>query len=228
MTNARRLLSVGAFLGIAAVVSFSHGQSGRPTPPSAEAPGYLSTPAQMRANDKSHEESRFAKGGVFTYRPNKEEQLFAVALQPGLPASAVKGRDYLVMVSLSATQAGEGWLASTRIAETLVEMAGDNDRISLWTIGAPKVTKSLLPEADGFLSPKNPDHLKKLKAALAKLKENYYPAGDTDLNESMRALQRRSVRRGRITPRTSFARPFNRIFLPTMAGSPPNRLCQSR
>jgi tetratricopeptide (TPR) repeat protein len=180
MTNARRLLCVGAFLGVVGLVSFTHGQGRPTTTPQASTPSYLSTPAQERAREKSQEDSKFAKGGVFTYRPGKEEQLFAVALKPKLEASAVKGRDYLVMVSVSATQAGEGWLASTRIAETLVEMVGDNDRVSLWTIGAPSATKSLITGSDSFLSPKNPEHLKKINAALEKLKQNY-PAGDTDL-----------------------------------------------
>ncbi|MEI7685346.1 MAG: vWA domain-containing protein, partial [Planctomycetota bacterium] len=180
MTNARRLLSVGAFLGLVGVVSLTHGEPGRPvkTPQITAVPSYLSTPAQERNIDNSLDESRFSKGGVFTYRPRQEEQLFAVALKPALAASAVKGRDYLVMVSLSATQSGEGWQASTRIAESIVEMAGENDRVSLWTVGTPNVTKTL--SKGEFLAPKNADDLKKLQAALEKLKTNY-PAGDTDL-----------------------------------------------
>lgn len=182
MTNARRLLGVGAFLGLVGVVSLTHGEPVRPGagPQVSPVRSYLSTPAQERDLDKSMDQSRFSKGGVFTYRPGKDEQLFAVALKPTLPASTVKGRDYLVMVSLSATQSGEGWQASTRIAESLVEMAGENDRVSLWTVGTPSVTKSLVGQSGDFLYPKKADDLKKLQAALEKLKGNY-PAGDTDL-----------------------------------------------
>lgn len=189
MTNARRLLAVGSFLALVGVVSLSHGEPSRPASPVTPVRSYFSTPAQERDRDLAQENSKFSKGGVFTYRPGKDEQLFAVALKPKLPASPVKGRDYLVMVSLSAAQAGEGWQASTRIAETLIEMAGENDRVSLWTIGTPGVTKSLLGSADGFLSPKDPAERKKLDAAIEKLRANY-PAGDTDLKDGVaRAAQ---------------------------------------
>src|SRR4051794_36083079 len=92
------------------------------------------TPRQERADAEAQAQSPFARAGLFTYRPAPDQQLFALNLQPQLPPDQAHGRDVLVLLSLAATQAGEGWLASLQIVDQLLQHAGPNDRLDIWTV----------------------------------------------------------------------------------------------
>ena len=186
MNQTRLFLGASAVLGLAAWVGLSLGQVPRPNAPRpATPPASLLTPAQERSANTVQDKSPFARGGLFTYRPSKTEQLFAWTLQPKLPANTIAARDYLVMVSMAATQSGEGYLASLQIVDQLIKRAGDRDRISVWLLSAGQATVAL---TDEFFSPKDESGAKKLKKALQKLHEAY-PVGDTDLKDGLaRAL----------------------------------------
>ncbi|HEX3314777.1 MAG TPA: hypothetical protein VHR72_07805, partial [Gemmataceae bacterium] len=180
MTKARLLLSLSAVLGLAAT-GWCQGPTARFTsrpaaPKPATAPS-LSTPDQERSGNAAQDKSPFAKLGVFTYRPTKADQDFVLELQPQLPASTVAGRDYLVMMSVAATQAGEGYLASTQIVNQMIKLVGPKDRLSIWTIAAGDATRPLTNE---FMNPRDEKAAKLFKKAQEKLRAEY-PAGDTDL-----------------------------------------------
>ena len=188
MTKARLLLSLSALLGLAAT-GWCQGPmprfASRPAAPKPAAAPSLSTPDQERLGNAAQDKSPFAKLGLFTYRPSKTEQVFAFELQPQLPASTVAGRDYLVMMSVAATQAGEGYLASTQIVDQMIKLVGPKDRLSIWTIAAGDSTRALTKE---FMSPRDEASAAAFKKAQEKLRAEY-PAGDTDLKGGlMKAL----------------------------------------
>src|SRR5262249_32160758 len=105
--------------------------------------------------------------------------------QPKLQPTPRRPRDYLVLVSTSAGQAGAPWTAARQVAEAVLKGAGPNDRVSLWCVSTPEpaFTKCLTGK---FISPK--ELPKKVENALAELNKQY-PAGDTDLKAALtRAL----------------------------------------
>src|SRR6476659_7617043 len=115
MTKAPRLVGVCTVLALLAGDRPVAGQATRPTPPRPAATGLSAQ--QRRAADDVNDKSPFASGGLFTYRPAPTRQIFALALQPQLSKSEPDGRDFVVLMSLAANQAGEGWLASMQIIE---------------------------------------------------------------------------------------------------------------
>ena len=48
-----------------------------------------------------------------------------------------RSRDYIILVSNSASQAGPSWIASGQIAEAIIKNAAPEDRVSLWTVSTP-------------------------------------------------------------------------------------------
>ena len=186
MTKSRLLLSLTALLGLAAT-GWCQGPAPRvasrpaaPNAPKATAPS-LSTPDQERSGNAAQDASPFAKLGIFTYGPNSTERDFAFGLQPQLPASTVAGRDYLVMMSVAATQAGEGYLASTQIVDQMIKLIGPKDRLRIWTIAAGDKSRAITSE---FLNPRDEKSATLLKKAQEKLRAEY-PAGDTDLKDGL-------------------------------------------
>ena len=145
----------------------------RPKPATAQA---CRRRDQERSGNAAQDKSPFAKPGIFTYRPTKTEQVFAGGLQPVLPASTVAGRDYLVMMSVAATQAGEGYLASTQIVDQMIKLIGPNDRLSVWTIAAGDATRPLTKE---FMNPRDKTSAELFKKAQAKLRTDTRPATPT-------------------------------------------------
>jgi tetratricopeptide (TPR) repeat protein len=190
MTKSRLLVSLTALLGLAAT-GWCQGPMprlvSRPVAPAANAPKStapsLSTPDQERSGNAAQDKSPFAKVGIFTYRPDKAgtQQVFALELEPHLPASTVQGRDYLVMMSVAATQAGEGYLASTQIVDQMIKLIGPKDRLSIWTIAAGDSTRAITSE---FMNPRDERSANLLKKAQEKLRAEY-PAGDTDLKAGL-------------------------------------------
>jgi tetratricopeptide (TPR) repeat protein len=183
MTKSRLLLSLTALLGLAAT-GWCQGQTPQlVSRPVAKAPTTpkLTTPDQERAGNAAQDSSPFAKLGIYSYRPNKAEQMFAVLLQPELPASTVEGRDYLVLMSVAATQAGQGYLASTQIVDQMIKLVGPKDRLSIWTLAAGDTTRPITKE---FMNPRDANAAEMFKKAQEKLRTEY-PAGDTDLKAGL-------------------------------------------
>ena len=137
-------------------------------------------PAAERNVEKELAASKFEQGGIITYKPLQGETLFAMQLKPQLPAVPVRKRDILILICNSAAQAGEPGIAATQIAEAIIDTAGPDDRISLWTYSTPDQTKPLFKD---FLFAK--DDKKRLTKAIADLKSKDWPGGDSDLKTAL-------------------------------------------
>src|SRR5262249_41781759 len=107
---------------------------------------------------------------------------FALQLRPKLDPGPRRPRDYLVLVSTSAGQAGAAWTASRQLAEAILKAAGLKDRVSLWCVGTPDpaFTRCL---TGAFLSPRA--DAKKVENAVGEL-TTQSPAGDTALKGALR------------------------------------------
>ncbi len=175
MTRARRLLAILAGLAMVAVVCLSQSQGD-----SGKNAGPVIRPVPEQNLDNELARSKFESGGIITYRTLKGENLFALQLQPKLAPQLNRKRDYLVMICNAAAQAGEPWIASTQIADAIVQTAGPDDRIALWIVSTPEQTKAL---TKGFLFAK--EDRKQLDKAIAELKNHQWPAGTTDLKNGL-------------------------------------------
>lgn len=125
---------------------------------------------------------RFENEPLITYRMPNGELLFGLQLQPKLPAQPRRPRDILVMVSISASQAGPAFVASGQIARSLFERAGLDDRLSLWTLGTPdgRTTRCL---TETFVNPHK--EAERVRSTLEALRNKAFPAGDTDLKSGL-------------------------------------------
>src|SRR5262249_9766591 len=149
MAKARRLLVVVAGLAACALVSSSqsHGDPADKDRPNLAPVGPKAPVIQGKNIDNELAESRFAVAGLntFTYQPLEGDPYFALKIQPDV--NVVKAdekpreRDVLIMISTAATQAGPARLASLQITEAIIKTAGPEDRISLWEVNTPEVTK---------------------------------------------------------------------------------------
>src|SRR5438034_740921 len=103
MTNVRRLLAVAAGLAVAAFLSSrlwgepANGKAGK-----SILPGDGNRPAAAADPEAALAQSRFAQGGVLTYRPVEGANYFALQLQPKLDPVPRRPRDVLILVSTSA------------------------------------------------------------------------------------------------------------------------------
>jgi hypothetical protein len=182
MTRLRRLLAVVAFLGVATWISSSlQGQSGKKAAGTGTTPQI--TPAKQTSQLAEAGDSRFAAAGVQTYQPLKGDAYFALQLQPTLELAPARPRDYLIMLSTAATQAGPGWIAGHQIADAIIETAKESDRVSLWTVNEPKATKSLTKD---FLLAKDKEaEGRRLRDALKQHRLKETPMGTTDLKYAL-------------------------------------------
>src|ERR1700682_5721511 len=80
MTKMRRVLVIVAGLAMVAVVSLSHSQ-GEPGNPKAGPVVRPVVPVQERNFEQELADSKFASGGVITYRTLKGENFFALQLK---------------------------------------------------------------------------------------------------------------------------------------------------
>src|SRR5437588_12850710 len=121
MTKVWRLLVVSAVLGLTASFSFSHvrGEAGNKVPERVIATGSQSadTPDRL-AEDLA--QSKFANGGVVTYRTSKGDTLFALAVKPRLDAVPARPRDYLILVDDSASQVGVPWQMTQDVVQEVI------------------------------------------------------------------------------------------------------------
>ncbi|HZZ78015.1 MAG TPA: hypothetical protein VFE62_05835 [Gemmataceae bacterium] len=180
MTRLRRLVAVSALLGLAVWVSSSlQGQSGK-KPAGVATPQIV--PGKAVSQPAEPTDSRFASSAIQTYQPIKGDAYFAMPVQPKLEDVPVRPRDYLIMLSTAATQAGPSWVAGHQIAEGIVETAREGDRISLWTVNEPKATKNLSKE---FRLAKGVAEGRLLREALKQYRERETPMGTTDLKNAL-------------------------------------------
>ncbi len=187
MTKMRRLVAVGAFLALVALVSSPllgepESKIGGPGPSGTSA--QLSRPAAPSAAPADDPvPSRFDDAGALTYQPIKGDAFFALQLQPKLPAAPARPRDYLIMVSTSAVMAGPARVAAQQLAEALVEQVGENDSVALWTANDPSATRCLTKD---FLTPKaEMSHAVLVKKALQTLRDKEVPLGAVDLKNAL-------------------------------------------
>ncbi|MBI3410031.1 MAG: VWA domain-containing protein [Planctomycetes bacterium] len=184
MTISRRLLGVLGVLGLLALVSSSRIWGGDP-PASKQLPAARSQ-LQLQPAESALAESKFAHGAMVTYRTLKGDNLFALQVQPKLEAPATRrSRDYLVMISASAGQAGEPWIASQQIAKQLFEDAKKSkhdDQISIWVASTPAATRCL---TNGFVSPQDAAGASKLVRALDELANKEWAGGTADLKHGI-------------------------------------------
>ena len=184
MTRARRFVAILALLsGAAAISSFTLGQTA-----GKKSEGTTVTPQLGKTNEaapsgKATEPvvpDRFTTGGVLTYQPVKGDSTFALQLQPKLPESDRRPRDYVILISTSAAMAGPDWLAARQITEEIIKKADERDQVSIWLVGDKKTTRSF---TNGFLSPAD----SKLAVAkyLSVLRDKEYPVGADDLKDAL-------------------------------------------
>src|SRR5262245_35436862 len=186
MAKARRLLVVVAGLAACALVSSSqsHGDPADKDRPNLVPVGPKAPIIQGNKNiDIELAKSRFEVANTFTYQPLEGDPYFALKIQPD--ADTVKAdekpreRDYLIMISTAATQAGPARLAALQITEAVIKTAGAEDKISLWEVNMPEVTKC---HTGDFLDAKDA----KLDEALTHFKKKAWPGGASDLNKGLR------------------------------------------
>jgi hypothetical protein len=186
MTRVRRLLAVAALLAVSAVLTSSRswGDPGdrkdraRLLPDAAARPAAAAAPADAEA---ALALAKFARGGVVTYQTTDGDTLFAAQVKPALEPVKPRPRDYLIMICTSASQAGAPWFAARQIAEAVAKEAGDNDRVTVWTVNEPANTRNLTGD---FAVPSQ--HAKKFAEAFELFKKKLFPAGDTDLKTGLK------------------------------------------
>ncbi len=183
MAKARRLLVVAGLLGVAAIVSssWSAGEPAANKVPPPAAGKRPAPPLNLEPAEKALAQSKFAEAKLVSYRPLQGDPYFALQVQPKLEPALPRPRDYLLLVNSSAGQAGPAWLAACQIADGIVKDANALDRISIWALSTPEFTQSLTNKV--FLNVK--DDAKKIQDALKKLRNQEYPAGNTDLKSGL-------------------------------------------
>ncbi len=179
-----RLLALAALIGLG--VWLSRPSQGEPTAKSANPATPVRPAATRPAQDFEADlaKSKFAMAPLHLYQPLEGDPIIALQVQPKLPAAPERKRDYVILISTSASQAGAGWIGSNQIADAFVETAQEGDRIALWTVSTHDKTKAITEhlldaKADAF----------KLKQALKSLKKSF-PIGITDLKDALtRAIE---------------------------------------
>jgi tetratricopeptide (TPR) repeat protein len=180
MTALHRFLVFGALVGLVAWISTP--TQGEPTPGKTrlEASVKPIVPTQPTAQAKDFEAelaaSKFAAQPVHVYEPVAGPLVVGMQIKPQLPAAPTRPRDYLILVSTSAAQAGAGWIGSNQIADAIVKTANDGDRIAIWTVGDK--TEAVVEFVDAKADAKT------LEAGLKRLAQ-LYPSGTTDLKTAL-------------------------------------------
>jgi tetratricopeptide (TPR) repeat protein len=176
MTEGRRLLAVGALLALAAAVCYSHvlGEGA----PNRDAERWRAERDKALASrtDQATEDlaaSRFSASPVLTYRTPEGETLFALQVQPELPAGPARPCDYLVLVDTSASQARGPLAAAVKLTEGLAASLHADDRLAILTanVHCKDLSQGFQRQGD-------------LKGALRLLRDEY-PCGATNLNEAL-------------------------------------------
>lgn len=179
MTKFSRFLVLGAFIGLGVWLSSrSHGEptANKPLPSTPVRP-VAQRPAQN--HEANLADSKFAAAPLHVYEPLQGDRIIGLQVQPKLAAVPARPRDYVILVSTSAAQAGPGWIGANQIADAFVQTAQAGDRISLWAVSTPEATKQLT----GQMLDAKADAAK-LQDALKALKKKF-PNGTTDLKGAL-------------------------------------------
>jgi tetratricopeptide (TPR) repeat protein len=118
--------------------------------------------------------SKFSRLPVLTYQLRDGDMLFAWQLQPKLAGAAARPRDVIFLVDTTASQAGLPLRQARAIIEAMGNVLSETDRVSVWVVNTPEVTRSL---TRGFFAPNS----KEVREAAAELTELEYGAGAADL-----------------------------------------------
>ena len=192
MNILKRLRVLPALLGLAAtLVAVGTNLLGSGAPPISVAPtADEARPDGARFVDELAV-NKFSKMPVLTYQPKDGEMLFAWQIQPTVAAPAPRPRDVLVMVDTTASQAGRPLQQARNIVAALGASLGADDRISVWSLSTPKLTRALTKDFQ-------PANSADVQEAAKSLTEIDYGAGAADLKGSIeKALATMAPNRGR-------------------------------
>jgi len=135
--------------------------------------------------------NKFSKLPVLTYQFRDGQTLFAWQVKPTIEAAPVRPRDILVMVDMSASQAGRPLQQARQILTGLTSVLSPNDRVSVWAASTPEATH---PLTKGFFAP-NADEVRDATVAITDVE---YGSGATDLKNALnKALNTIAPARGR-------------------------------
>src|SRR5689334_19198273 len=170
MLTVRRPIVVGGIFMLAAVFTCAIvlGEPARPANP-IKTDKAAAKDADFAADDSSA--SLFADKPLIVYQGKDNHHLFALQVQPKLPAVQAKPRDLIVLVDTTASQAGGHLIAAEKLVETLVAKLGKDDRISIRTVNLKDSSRDLTGR---FRSPSD------LAEAVKALKDEL-PMGAADL-----------------------------------------------
>ncbi|MFO0881136.1 MAG: hypothetical protein U0840_27750 [Gemmataceae bacterium] len=137
MIQVRRLLAVGAFFAVAAILACTHvwGEPRRDKDLKDWRKGDGKTVSPPRDDGELADDAdrnRFADLPVVTYQHNADT-LFGLQVQPKLPDAPASPCDYLVVIDTSASKAMGPLTVSQQIAQELARRLGPDDRMALWT-----------------------------------------------------------------------------------------------
>ena len=181
MTKFSRFLVLGALIGLGAWLSTpSHGEptANKPLPSTPVTP-VAPRPAQHQNHEINLADSKFANAPLHIYETLKGDRILGLQVQPKLDAVPARKRDYVILVSTSAAQAGPGWIGANQIADAFVQTAQEGDRVAIWAVSTPEATKLLT----GQMLDAKADAAK-LQDALKDLKKRF-PNGTTDLKGAL-------------------------------------------
>jgi hypothetical protein len=180
MTKVRRLAAIASGLALAAFVSTTQLWGDPPSTKDRGSPlpgGQTRLKVEPPKDDYAHIRAKFERGGMLTYQSQKGDLYFSWQLKPAAETAPARPRDLIVVLSNAAGQAGAPWAASRQLTQTLLDEAGPDDRVVLWTASTPE-PKFTHAWTKGLVSAKK--DAKQLEETLKEMGKAY-PAGDTDL-----------------------------------------------
>ncbi len=139
MFEARRLLAVGAILGVAAILTCTDvwGEPGRDKDLKdwRKGDGKLVKPDDKDAGPPADDlnGNRFVDLPVVVYQPDTDVALAGIQIKPKLPDAPVRPKDYLVIVDTSASKAMGPLAIAHQITYHLSKKLGADDRVAIWT-----------------------------------------------------------------------------------------------
>ena len=122
--------------------------------------------------------TKFTNLPALTYQPRDREMLFAWQVKPQLEAAPARPRDVIVVVDVSASQAGKPMKQASQILGGYAASLAAGDRVSVWAASTPAATRQL---TRGFCAPDS-DQVRDAANALV---ETEYGSGATDLKSAL-------------------------------------------
>ncbi|MBA4065006.1 MAG: hypothetical protein C0501_15095 [Isosphaera sp.] len=135
--------------------------------------------------------TKFSKLPALTYQPRDGETLFAWQVKPAVEAGPARPRDVLVVVDVSASQAGRPLQQARQVLTAVAGGLTPADRVAIWAASTPAATK---PLTKGFFPPT----AEEVRDAAVALTDVEYGSGATDLKDALnKALASMAPARGR-------------------------------